>query len=187
MSPQKLRFRGQHTLCKNSFSLFRKIAIRLGRKPPSPATSTPTPSVGCVRAPPTRGSWSASCATGAARSRALISPQPTVLVSRLERWLFLNAKNRKEEVLTRNIISLYVSSGNLWGRDERPSSSVGHLWVGDRNHLQQLRCVLDLGLFYHLGLQGGVWAQWRRCQAASPGWENFFMSTETSSMLHAHI
>lgn len=83
-----------------SFHLFtffcRKILAAPGGRQRSPATSTPTPSVGSVQASPTRVSWSASCAMDAERSHVLISPLPMVPVSRLEQWPSLNPTQFEE-------------------------------------------------------------------------------------------
>lgn len=84
---------------ENSWSFYpflptdRKIPVSPGGRWPSPVTSTPTPSVGCVQVSHMRASWSASCVTDAAMSHASISPLPMVLVSRLELCDLLSASH----------------------------------------------------------------------------------------------
>lgn len=133
----------------------RKILWRPGGRPPSQATSTPTPLVGCGQASPMRVSWLASCATDAARSHSLNSPLSMVLVSEIKTCRFPSVH---VEILTEMLLPL--PSGKNRGRDDPAASAGRHFRIGDRNHFKQLRCVVDVSLVHHLRLQGGVWAQW---------------------------
>lgn len=92
---------------------------------PYPATWTPTPSVSCVQASPTRVSWSASRAMGPERSPASISPPPTVLVSRPQRWHVLSTSHLQRFSQKRTNVLLSLKWKHR--RERRPSCR--HWWT----------------------------------------------------------
>lgn len=75
-----------------------------------------------------------------------------VPVSQLKQPLSLNTRRE----FNRRRTSRFRPSGKIRGRDDAAASSGRHFRISDRNHLERLRCVVDVGLLHDLRLQGGV-------------------------------
>ena len=101
----------------------RKVPVHPGERSTSPATFNRTPSAGCVQASLTRVSWSASCATDAARSHALISPPPTVPVSKLKQ-LVTSQGHRSKDIFTGTLYPFFSQVETSEGETTAPPAVV---------------------------------------------------------------
>lgn len=141
-------------LCLFTLSCRKTVATHGGRLP-FLETSTPTPSVDCVQVWPTRVSWSALCTTGNARSHVSILQPLMAPVSSLQGLTVFECHKIKNTFLKKMFFpptQLISKSGDMGRRDDATSANCGHVWVDNRDHLQQLCGVVDLGFFYHLWL-----------------------------------